>query len=66
MGQSHGSFELASEARRSAERFDDCEIKVIKETFKDLCHLSGESKRIDKEVNKLPTSPPHESGQVGG
>lgn len=29
---------------------DECEIKVIKETFKDLCHLNGGSMRIDKET----------------
>ena len=29
---------------------DECEIKVIKETFKDLCHLNGGSTRIDKET----------------
>ncbi|CAN0296694.1 unnamed protein product, partial [Discosporangium mesarthrocarpum] len=50
MGQHNSNFELASEARRAAERFDDCEIKVIKETFKDLCHINGESTRIDKET----------------
>ncbi|KAG5178660.1 hypothetical protein JKP88DRAFT_158720 [Tribonema minus] len=50
MGNSHGSFELAAEARRASERFDDCEIKVIRETFKDLCHLSGDNTRIDKET----------------
>lgn len=29
---------------------DECEIKVIKETFKDLCQLNGGSMRIDKET----------------
>ncbi|CBN79428.1 n/a [Ectocarpus siliculosus] len=29
---------------------DECEIKVIKETFKDLCHVNGGSMRIDKET----------------
>lgn len=29
---------------------DQCEIKLIKETFKDLCHLNGGSMRIDKEL----------------
>ncbi|CAN0474007.1 unnamed protein product, partial [Ectocarpus sp. 12 AP-2014] len=28
----------------------ECEIKVIKETFKDLCHVNGGSMRIDKET----------------
>ncbi|CAM9330850.1 unnamed protein product, partial [Sphacelaria rigidula] len=50
MGQHNSNFELASEARQAAERFDECEIKVIKETFKDLCHLKGGSARIDKET----------------
>jgi hypothetical protein len=51
MGNANSTFELATEARRASERFDECEIKVIRETFKDLCHLSGESTRIDKEVS---------------
>lgn len=29
---------------------DECEIKVIKETFKDLCNVNGGSMRIDKET----------------
>ncbi|CAM9376386.1 unnamed protein product [Chrysoparadoxa australica] len=51
MGVTHSAgFDLATEARRAAERFDACEIKLIKATFKDLCQLSGESTRIDKET----------------
>ncbi|CAN0365724.1 unnamed protein product, partial [Hapterophycus canaliculatus] len=34
----------------SRSEVDECEIKVIKETFKDLCHLNGGSMRIDKET----------------
>ncbi|CAM9562557.1 unnamed protein product, partial [Ectocarpus sp. 13 AM-2016] len=33
-----------------ASAVDECEIKVIKETFKDLCHVNGGSMRIDKET----------------
>jgi len=36
--------------RKASERFDQCELRLIQETFKDLSHLSRDSKYIDKET----------------
>lgn len=42
--------EIALGTHTRTRTVDECEIKVIKETFKDLCHLKGGSARIDKET----------------
>ncbi len=50
MGNGESHFKLEGDAKRQIERFDTLELKVIKETFKDLSHISGGERCIDKET----------------
>ncbi len=51
MGNGESHLQLEGDAKQKKEWFDKCELKVIKETFKDLCSLSGDEKyRVDKET----------------
>ncbi len=50
MGNGQSSFKVEGDAKQQLEMFDVCELKVIKETFKDLSHISGGERYIDKET----------------
>ncbi len=48
MGNAESHLQLEGHTEQTAERFNASELKVIKETFKDLSYLSGNEKYIDK------------------
>ncbi len=48
MGNGESHLHLEGNAKKKTERFNACELKVIKETFKNLSYLSSDQKNIDK------------------